>query len=98
MLRPPPRSTLFPTRRSPDPRPARDRGRAPPPAHGPGLGQGGQRGRGARAPAEEALRGLPREAPMRALRIVTLAVLAGWPAWSAAPTIKVGAVVPLTGR
>ena len=35
---------------------------------------------------------------MRALRIVTLAVLAGWPAWSAAQTIKVGAVVPLTGR
>jgi len=35
---------------------------------------------------------------MRVLRIVTLAVLAGWPAWAAAQTIKVGAVVPLTGR
>jgi branched-chain amino acid transport system substrate-binding protein len=35
---------------------------------------------------------------MNARRIVTLAVLVGWPAWAAAQTIKVGSVVPLTGR
>ena len=35
---------------------------------------------------------------MKALRVVPLALLVAWPALAAAQTIKVGAVVPLTGR
>src|SRR3989454_9804219 len=39
-----------------------------------------------------------KEASMKALRVVLLALLVAWPALAAAQTIKVGAVVPLTGR
>ena len=35
---------------------------------------------------------------MKALRVALLALLVAWPALAAAQTIKVGAVVPLTGR
>src|SRR3989475_12509387 len=38
------------------------------------------------------------EASMKALRVALLALLVAWPALAAAQTIKVGAVVPLTGR
>ncbi len=34
----------------------------------------------------------------RAVALVLLTLLGGWPALAAAQTIKVGAVVPLTGR
>src|SRR5256712_12743927 len=39
-----------------------------------------------------------KEASMKALRVALLALLVAWPALAAAQTIKVGAVVPLTGR
>ncbi len=35
---------------------------------------------------------------VRALAVAWLALLAGWPGWAAAQALKVGAVVPLTGR
>src|SRR5436189_4881497 len=38
------------------------------------------------------------EASMKALRVALLALLVAWPGLAAAQTIKVGAVVPLTGR
>src|SRR5256884_8862180 len=40
----------------------------------------------------------PKGASMKALRVALLALLVAWPALAAAQTIKVGAVVPLTGR
>src|SRR2546430_5505793 len=39
-----------------------------------------------------------KEASMKALRVALLALLVAWPTLAAAQTIKVGAVVPLTGR
>src|SRR2546425_11871010 len=39
-----------------------------------------------------------KEASMKALRVALLTLLVAWPALAAAQTIKVGAVVPLTGR
>src|SRR2546422_8277594 len=39
-----------------------------------------------------------KEASMNALSVALLALLVAWPALAAAQTIKVGAVVPLTGR
>src|SRR2546425_7316090 len=39
-----------------------------------------------------------KEASMKALRVALLALLVAWPALATAQTIKVGAVVPLTGR